>query len=65
MGSDSSYAVLYLLWVVVIKILNATLSLLNVDRVAAVHAELGKLQLLAAKLGEGTAAPRPGRVAHF
>ena len=55
----------YLVWVLLIQAPNHALRLVSVGRVAAVNAELGKLQLLAAKLREGAAAAGPGRVAHL
>jgi len=57
--------VLYLFWIFFVKVLNDTFSLLVVDGVSAVHAELGKFKLLATKLGQGAAAPCPCRVLHL
>ena len=55
----------HLVWVVVMKVPDHVLCFVSIDGVAAVHAELGKFKLLAAKLGQRAAAPSPSWVAHF
>lgn len=57
--------VFYLLWILLVKVLNDAFSLLIVDRVPAMHAELGKFKLFAAKFGQGAAAPCPRGVLHL
>ena len=57
--------VFYLFWILLVKVLNDAFSLLVVDGVPAVHAELGKFKLHATKFGQGAAAPCPGWVLHL